>query len=135
MFYPAHGRYRVPEIEGDSRQPRRSTRARISSALQAVVRGPSFTGLGKHPVRHPSHHVLLLTGIRARTWDRRRNPVLGMMVDITHFFCWITNKKCASLDTVGQKKRIGLLQKKLEAFKMCVYLTTKQKRSPILPTG
>ena len=54
--------------------PTCSINARMSSALHTVVRGPSFTGLGKRPVRHPSHHALLLMGIMARICGRRRKP-------------------------------------------------------------
>src|SRR5208282_1437287 len=39
-----------------------SIRLRISSTFQAVVRGPSFTGLGKRPVLIPAHHVERPTG-------------------------------------------------------------------------
>ena len=35
----------------------------ISSLRQTVILGPNLTGLGKRPVRTPSHHVDLLTGI------------------------------------------------------------------------
>jgi hypothetical protein len=50
----------------------------MSSAFQAVVRGASLTGLGKRPDLQPSHHALLLMGIKFRTWDKRRKPVVGI---------------------------------------------------------
>ena len=60
----------------------------MSSARQAVVRGPSFTGAGKRPVRTPSHQVDLLTGMIGgeggfvaelpMIWRNRRNPVSGI---------------------------------------------------------
>lgn len=55
-------------------------RARISSTRQAVMRAPSFTGLGKRPSLTPVHHVDLLTGIGpsgARIWGRRTKPLCG----------------------------------------------------------
>jgi hypothetical protein len=39
-------------------------KARISSTLHAVVRGPRFTLAGKRPDRVPAHHVDLETGIQ-----------------------------------------------------------------------
>jgi hypothetical protein len=41
--------------------------ARMSSTLQAVVRGPIFMGLGKRPDLTPAHHVAALTGMIAGT--------------------------------------------------------------------
>ena len=61
------------------------TRAAMSSALHAVVRGPSLTGLGKRPFLHPSHHALLLMGTMFKTCGKRRNPVAGMDVFIALF--------------------------------------------------
>ena len=46
----------------------------ISSAFQAVEFGPIFTGFGYLPILQPSHHVLLLTGIRARTCGNLKKP-------------------------------------------------------------
>src|SRR5438477_5769328 len=43
-----------------------SMRARMSSIRHAVMRGPSFTGLGYRPVFTPAHQVDLLTGIGPR---------------------------------------------------------------------
>lgn len=60
--------------------PIRSINSTISSARQTVVRGPSFTGLGKRPVLQPSHQALLLMGTSCRTWGSRRKPTLGMLV-------------------------------------------------------
>jgi hypothetical protein len=40
-----------------------SIRARMSSTRHTVMRGPSFTGLGKRPDLTPAHQVDLLTGI------------------------------------------------------------------------
>jgi hypothetical protein len=48
----------------------------MSSARQAVMRGPSFTGLGNRPCLTPSHQLDLLTGsgpLGARIWARRTN--------------------------------------------------------------
>ena len=45
---------------------RSSIRVRMSSTFQAVVRGPSFTGLGKRPDFTPAHHVDRPTGIGPR---------------------------------------------------------------------
>ena len=39
--------------------------ARIASIGQAVVRGPSFTALGKRPAFTPAHHVERETGMTA----------------------------------------------------------------------
>jgi hypothetical protein len=53
----------------------------MSSARQAVIRGPSFTGLGKRPVFTPSHQVDLLTGIGpsgASNEARRMKPTSGI---------------------------------------------------------
>lgn len=60
--------------------PTRSINSTMSSARQTVVRGPSFTGLGKRPVLQPSHQALLLMGTSCRTWGSRRKPTLGMVV-------------------------------------------------------
>ena len=60
--------------------PIRSMNSTISSARQTVVRGPSFTGLGKRPVLQPSHQALLLMGTSCRTWGSRRKPICGMVV-------------------------------------------------------
>ena len=52
--------------------------ARMSSTRQAVMRGPSFTGLGYRPVFTPAHQVDLLTGIGprgARMPDSLTKPV------------------------------------------------------------
>src|SRR5262249_15317829 len=68
-------------------RPSASISARISSTRQAVIRGPSFTGLGKRPDLTPSHQVDLPTGMTAgiggsalgspMIWGRRRKPVSG----------------------------------------------------------
>jgi hypothetical protein len=42
-----------------------SMRFRISSTRQTVMRGPSFTGLGKRPDLTPAHQVLFDTGMMA----------------------------------------------------------------------
>jgi hypothetical protein len=62
-------------------------RARISSTRQAVILGPSLTGLGKRPDLIPAHQVDLLTGMTAgiggfalglpRIWGSRTYPVSG----------------------------------------------------------
>jgi len=48
----------------------------MSSTRHAVMRGPSFTGVGKRPALTPAHQVDLLTGIIAGMgvvlWHRRR---------------------------------------------------------------
>lgn len=54
-----------------------STRARMSSARHAVVRGPSLTGAGYFPVRMPAHQLDRPIGNTAKTWGSRRNPVSG----------------------------------------------------------
>ena len=56
--------------------------ALISSALHTVVRGPSFTGLGKRPSRQPCHHALLLMGKSSMICGSRRKPVEGICVAI-----------------------------------------------------
>jgi hypothetical protein len=56
----------------------------MSSAFHAVVRGASFTGLGKRPFLQPSHHALLLMGMKFKTWDKRRKPVVGMVCVMEH---------------------------------------------------
>ena len=63
-----------------TRAPIFSINSKISSARQTVVRGPSFTGLGKRPVLQPSHQALLLMGTSCRTWGSRRKPIWGMVV-------------------------------------------------------
>src|SRR5271169_1824723 len=60
----------------------RSMRSRMSSTFQAVVRGPSFTGLGKRPDLTPAHHVERPTGIGprgARMEGRRTKPNPGRL--------------------------------------------------------
>lgn len=47
----------------------------MSSTRHAVVRGPSFTLLGKRPEAIPAHQVDLDTGIICRTWGKRRKPL------------------------------------------------------------
>jgi hypothetical protein len=52
----------------------------MSSTFHAVVRGPSFTGLGKRPDLTPAHQVDRPTGIGpagARIAASRTNPVFG----------------------------------------------------------
>ena len=48
------------------------TRAAMSEARHALVRGPSFIGLGKRPSLQPCHHALLHTGMSSRTCGKRR---------------------------------------------------------------
>jgi hypothetical protein len=62
---------------------RLSIKARMSSALQTVVRGPSLMGLGKRPSLHPSHHVLLLMGKMERICRMRRYPVEGIVPGVS----------------------------------------------------
>ena len=53
----------------------------MSSARQAVVRGPNFMGFGKRPDLTPAHQVDFPTGIGpcgARMDDRRIRPVAGV---------------------------------------------------------
>jgi hypothetical protein len=60
--------------------------ARMSSTRQAVMRGPSFTGLGYRPVFTPAHQVDLLTGIGprgARMPDSLTKPVLVSLLSIS----------------------------------------------------
>ena len=45
--------------------PAPSIKARMSSTRHAVVRGPSFTDLGKRPSLTPAHQVERLTGMSA----------------------------------------------------------------------
>ena len=62
----------------------------MSSTRQAVVRGPSLTGLGNRPVRTPSHQVDLPTGMRAavggvalgspRIWESLTKPAAGSVL-------------------------------------------------------
>ncbi len=54
--------------------------ARISSARQTVVRGPSLMGCGNRPSATPCHQLLLLIGIGplgASIWLNRTKPYLG----------------------------------------------------------
>ena len=54
----------------------------MSSTFHAVVRGPSFTGLGKRPVLMPAHHVDRPTGIGpsgARIEVSRTKPERGRL--------------------------------------------------------
>lgn len=51
----------------------------MSSALQAVVRGPIFTGLGYRPFLHPAHHALRLTGINFSTCGKRSSAALSRL--------------------------------------------------------
>jgi hypothetical protein len=58
----------------------RSMIARISSTRQAVIRGPSLTGLGNRPDLTPAHQVDLQTGMGPRgamIRGRRTRPVFG----------------------------------------------------------
>jgi len=62
-----------------------SMSARMSSTRQAVMRGPSFTGLGYRPLFTPAHQVDLLTGIGprgARMPESLRKPVLFSLLSI-----------------------------------------------------
>ena len=55
-----------------------SIKARMSSTRHAVIRGPSFTGLGYRPLLTPAHHVDFETGMGpfgARIEASLRNPV------------------------------------------------------------
>ena len=55
----------------------------MSSTRHAVIRAPSFTGLGKRPSFTPAHQVDLLTGIGplgAIIDGRRTKPVVGNSV-------------------------------------------------------
>ena len=55
----------------------------MSSTRQAVMRGPSLTGLGKRPSLTPAHQVDLLTGIGplgAMMEGRRTKPLEGSSV-------------------------------------------------------
>ena len=80
------------------------TRAAMSSAFHAVVRGASLTDLGNRPVLHPSHHALLLMGIKFRTWDKRRKPVDGIDVFIANApLLDVIKTKRASLNCVVQR--------------------------------
>lgn len=54
----------------------------MSEERHAVVRGPSFTGLGKRPSLQPCHQALLLTGMIAKTCGRRRKVVSVKIEDI-----------------------------------------------------
>jgi hypothetical protein len=57
-----------------------SYNALMSSARQAVMRGPSLVGFGKRPSLIPAHQVDLLTGIGpcgARMEESRTKPVVG----------------------------------------------------------
>ena len=72
------------ELSISSRHKPRSINERMSSTLQAVVRGPSLTGGGKRPVFIPAHHADLLTGIGpagARMEDSRTRP-FGGRIDV-----------------------------------------------------
>jgi hypothetical protein len=55
----------------------------MSSTFQAVVRGPSLTGLGNRPVFTPAHHVDRPIGIGpvgARIAERRTKPKSGRVL-------------------------------------------------------
>ena len=85
--------------------PEFSMKALISWAFQTVVRGPSLTGLGKRPVRQPSHHALLLMGMIARIWGRRRKPIEGIgdcCCDIKSLV-WLKERKKRAPWTPGQR--------------------------------
>ena len=60
-----------------------SNRAAISPYLHALVRGPSLTGLGKRPLLQPAHQELRLTGMRARTWGKRKSEFSEMFDNMT----------------------------------------------------
>ena len=62
-----------------------SIKARISSTRHAVIRGPSFTGLGYRPLLTPAHHVDFETGMGpfgARIEASLRNPVCERSTDM-----------------------------------------------------
>ena len=73
-------------------------RFRISSTRQAVVRGPSFTGLGKRPDFTPAHQVLFETGMIAGIGglffalpimcDNLTKPVSGKVFDVVVDFIY-----------------------------------------------
>jgi hypothetical protein len=52
-------------------------RSRIAAAGQAVVRGPSLTGVGKRPDLTPDHQLLFETGMSSRMSLSRTNPSSG----------------------------------------------------------
>ena len=59
-----------------------SNRARMSEPLHAEVQGPILTGFGKRPLLQPAHQVLQLTGMRARTWGKRKSKFSEMFDNI-----------------------------------------------------
>jgi hypothetical protein len=69
-----------PAVAPDHIQEARAISCLMSSTRHAVMRGPSFTGLGYRPDLTPAHHVERLTGIGpcgARIEVSLRNPVAG----------------------------------------------------------
>ncbi len=85
-----------------------SIKARISSTLQTVVRGPSFIGFGNRPSLTPSHQELLLIGIMARIDESRTKPVSGkthcIMMD--PFVCF--RPVLFITDAKGRQQKAGL---------------------------
>lgn len=70
----------APRIDTLHESPGLSRKRLMSSARHAVIRGPSFTGLGYRPDLTPDHQVDFETGtgpFGARISDRRTKPVCG----------------------------------------------------------
>ncbi len=83
----------------------------MSSALHAVVRSPSFTGLGNLPDLTPAHQVERLTGIIGgllslpKICGRRKKPVSGIVLSCICLTLSVKNKAricCA----IGERKTV-----------------------------
>src|SRR5262249_51649438 len=80
-----HGR--AGDFNEDQESVPLSMSALMSSTLQTVTRGPSFTGLGNRPSLTPSHQRDFLTGMSGgtggsafgspRIWGSLKSPVSG----------------------------------------------------------
>lgn len=83
-----------------------SQSALMSSALQAVQPGESFTPLGYRPEATPASQVDLPTGKTARTCGKRMNPVMG--IEAATGACWDSDMK---LDPLCIPVRVKLFQR------------------------
>ena len=89
----------------------------MSSARQAVILAPSFTGFGKRPSLMPAHQVDRLTGIGpvgARMALRRRKPVEGRLALKFVAEVWVINHRpngdeaATSASLRGPGRSVGL---------------------------
>ena len=95
---------------GPSHTPPLSTKVRMSSTRQAVIRLLSLTDLGQRPSFKPAHQVDLLTGTGPRgamICGRRRKPVSGSAVSDKIRLRPVEDETDLK-DTIGLEAKFGL---------------------------